>query len=852
MKSDIGAAALQCSCCRSESDQPAWSSNRRPSIRSVWREKVVHTRRKQRNDDYLASHLKLSYALLSDVAGITPAAKDSSAVEDVEDVCHVDEAASSGDEGRHTPVFLQPKPKAAPRTTQGLSSSSDAAPIAPTASPTTEQDQNSNTAALVNPLGRQLADLIGTAMSALAPPSKKKEKKSAKDIDDRCPDCVITDEARSWSPTGSTAGEGRRIKWPLVSRFDDAFDDFHSYLITTQGLQPSTADSHIQKLRYFYGILEFKVAGFDHVDFMAGIYRSGLLNEMLRLPILSPQLATTKNIAAALSHFCDHLVLLSRRRDLRETTKCLVRMKSEILGPLKKQIHKEKRAAAIRKNDRDADLLENFPPPDVMQAAVNESMLDLHFLTMNNVKKGEVDWQCKHAANTIMAGIIYLNSYAGRPGEWSTMTRRKVEDFVASGSELLVIDKHKTVRTAGALGRWIPPGTAAAMRHVLRIHPADSKLFLVPAKAKKEVVGIAALLKRWGSVYIPEYQWPMPTLVRKWFHTAVADDVSGKDKLFASLCDFDGHSINTGKKNYVVSKPKQQASSSKAVYLSFVGQPMPWPTTEFLEAGRDRSEERVQLNFYRAAANFETDCEDEESDSEESVGEQPPAGESAPGDVKATSEPNDVMASAAASGPEEPATTSAATCGPEVSAAMSAAACGPEDPASAHEAAAAEAPPAKKHKSGRGSPFTELQQNYIASASFAFFGEFRKGHSPPMCELRSIVKSGIEAGILPGDTTVEQVRSVARTREPPKDDHAPCTQRRKRDTAGATIGFKLFHRHQACACFVECRIVFGEGATCRWLMLSATNRICTTRPKPKIEIEIQSLNNQTQNTARKL
>ena len=32
---------------------------------------------------------------------------------------------------------------------------------------------------------------------------------------------------------------------------------------------------------------------------------------------------------------------------------------------------------------------------------------------------------------------------------------------------------------------------------------------------------------------------------------------------------------------------------------------------------RDRSEERVQLNFYRAAANFETDCEDEESDSEQ-------------------------------------------------------------------------------------------------------------------------------------------------------------------------------------------------------------------------------------------
>lgn len=40
----------------------------------------------------------------------------------------------------------------------------------------------------------------------------------------------------------------------------------------------------------------------------------------------------------------------------------------------------------------------------------------------------------------MMAGLIFANSYGGRPGEWSGLTRAEVEKFVASDANCIVME----------------------------------------------------------------------------------------------------------------------------------------------------------------------------------------------------------------------------------------------------------------------------------------------------------------------------------------------------------------------------------------------------------------------------
>lgn len=70
---------------------------------------------------------------------------------------------------------------------------------------------------------------------------------------------------------------------------------------------------------------------------------------------------------------------------------------------------------------------------------------------------------------------------------------------------------------------------------------------------------------------------------------------------------------------------------------------------------------------------------------------------------------------------------------------------------------------------GRKSPFTDVQLDFIAVKSKEFLGQFTRGKSPPNQILHEMIKEGIDKGILPATTTLEQVRQVARTREPPAE-----------------------------------------------------------------------------------
>ncbi len=802
--------------------------------------------RKKKTHEYTTDHLLLSYALLSGAVNLVDdfASDDDELDEEAFAAqlqarlgCVEGDADVANSEAKD--AFMHPSAKASPKPP-----------------PHHADPAASSTGTGLSPLRHEVAELRHMLSSALSSSGRgKKEKKKGKDIEEQPPAVTISKEALDWKPDEKAPADARRMKWPLENRYDHPFDEFRNYLVNEKGLKLVSAGMHVQKLQYFYGMLEFDSDDFSHIGFVANLYKSGLINDMQKLQIFQPTLPTTRNIVSALSHFCDFVLLSCGRQNLREATRCITLLKTEVLASFKKRIQKERTASSAKKRALDSEAIEHLPPPEVLKAAIKESMIDLRTLLCLSTTEGHDDWQLKYAANVIMAGIIFTNGYAGRPGEWSAMTRKQVEEFIASGLDHLVIKEHKTAKVHGPLGRWVADGTRDAMRTLLQIHDKDAVRFIHAVKDTGNLVHMSSVLKKWASVYTPGHTPPTATIMRKWFHTAAESDTTGKARQFEALCSMDGHSVKTGKKIYVVAKPKKQAAVAKAMYLSFVGEPVGWPDASELQACRAASEARINANFYRQAAGSDSECRDDDDkdqdDTEDDVVASGPdqdvgAASAAADDVESTKDNSAAKSSASpscgavaseadgepkkkrrieldkaagkfikhdpepnliirdpveekvhlkltdvgvhrdageclAAPPRRPASSSVDSKpvkdkvqvkfadvlvqSKEVQAAAEVA----PPPSSSASAASADARHRLAQNPLRKGPFTQKQKDYIAKESFKVMQHFEKGKSPSNIFLNQILQEGIAAGELPNNTTLEQVRNVARNHEPPKD-----------------------------------------------------------------------------------
>jgi hypothetical protein len=434
----------------------------------------------------------------------------------------------------------------------------------------------------------------------------------------------FTDEALFWEP-GVRLG---RNKWPLAVDTDVKLDEFEIYAANLKGHKRVSFSQYVQKLRYFYGLFESQTK-FKHEAFLANFYTSGLAQQWAALPIMNPSYSTTRHIVTGLCHLVDCLLIECRRGRNDETARCLSLLRDDVLKPMSRRIAKARNEAKAENQERDASKIAKLPPPDVLKLAIKDAMTDIHWLRQAVVDGEEATPSVRRAANIAMMGIVFLNSYAGRPGEWASLARSKVEECLSSGKGFIRMEDHKTAHVYGTLGRHIPTGNAVAMGKLLDIHPETFERFFAPTRGTSDKVVPSNLLLKFGGVYVPDFQAPCPTLMRKYFHDATRDE-RNSEKALAMLCAADKHSTKTGKHDYCVSNPAADARASAAVYESLLGEPVPWPTDAEHEEGRARSLDRVRKHFFVA----DTDAEDnngdedddscEEADDDDSMDDNPP------------------------------------------------------------------------------------------------------------------------------------------------------------------------------------------------------------------------------------
>ena len=156
------------------------------------------------------------------------------------------------------------------------------------------------------------------------------------------------------------ADQKLRHKWPLSAREDTGFGDFHCYLTSIKSLDESTSSTNVKKMQHFYGLRMISNGEefMSHIGFFAGLYTTGVAGQLVKLPIMQPQLSSTRNLMVAVAHFTDYLLLTCGQKKFKEAARILTQLKGEIFDPLKQRANQEKDSFSEKRNDLDAVPLE--------------------------------------------------------------------------------------------------------------------------------------------------------------------------------------------------------------------------------------------------------------------------------------------------------------------------------------------------------------------------------------------------------------------------------------------------------------------------------------------------------------
>ena len=494
-------------------------------------------------------------------------------------------------------TYAPPTPKAVPPTPSAM--------LAPAAG--TPQGSGSELQQLLTGLTGVLARVVNPA-----PPGKGQI-----ELEEPGPKLRFTPEAKAWT-LEQRAEDSHRMAWPLEPNLQVNLDKFKLFLETHCGLSQKSVAQNVRLVGYVYGMFQLP-AQFSQEGFWASLYLTGKADVWVSLQVVSPSIPNTANISTALDHLISHLIIQADRKRHTEASRCLNGFKKEVLAPLHHKVQAAKADALQSRKERDAEKLNELPPWDVLKGAVHNTMVALHWASVKAQGLEEPDANLKGCANVLMAGLIFCNSYAGRPGEWSILERADVVALLEAGKDWLKMSKHKTKAKHGSAGRAVPAGNREAMKAMLEIHPESAKYLFDPRKSSTDSVTMSALLTKWSETFTPEYVKAGATLQRKLMHSMPQNEEIA-NKVFEEICKYDKHRTKTGRQNYLLINLEEEAKKGAIIFRNVLGTPVVWPTDDEMQAGKEKAMQTLDEMYTRSRAN--EDGENEEGGEEDEFDEE--------------------------------------------------------------------------------------------------------------------------------------------------------------------------------------------------------------------------------------
>ena len=175
----------------------------------------------------------------------------------------------------------------------------------------------------------------------------------------------------------------------------------------------------------------------------------------------------------------------------------------------------------------------------------------------------------RHHLTSAVVGVIHLNGFAGRSGEWQLMLHADVDTSFESGLDFLECPNHKTAIHYGELAKWIAPGTKTCIERYNTVPDKNTDLFLdgnIPGKS----FCVQSSLLIFSNDFMKGFQPLGSNLVRKNYHN-VMEELTQQGKAMDLLCRIDGHKTSTGLKVYCTKSPQKDATLGKRLFKFLVG-----------------------------------------------------------------------------------------------------------------------------------------------------------------------------------------------------------------------------------------------------------------------------------------
>ena len=451
-----------------------------------------------------------------------------------------------------------------------------------------EVQDGDEAAAEVPPIpDQQRVDDHGLAAIAAQLTGIREQLAAAKQVEIEIPTMALTSFVKKWSHDDLRAGPAGYNQCPMPENHDHDEDLAGLEMwLNEKNIIESTIHGILQSCRRFFALCRCEAGAFSLPGVIIALYQQHMFPELFRNDVLDTRYSWTRKISEALTHLCNYCSLQLGVDRHWQAQNIVNQIATESLCGIKQKTSAQKKRSGRAKGRTDAAVLAEFASADQIKVAVKQAMVDLHNIKVNHPSE-PLPPAARSAANTAMVGIIYLNGFAGRSGEWQRMDKAHVQKQIHMGANHLVCSDHKTSEQYGDLAKGVSPGTFRAMQVYMSLPGMASPLFLQPITSKAKHCSVHKCLPTFGHRYLHGSATPKCNIIRKLFHVKL-DDMHRQGQHLDILSKVDAHSVKVIKDVYIVRTFEDDAKLGMLLYKQVMGDPVAWPADEEIAIDDDR------------------------------------------------------------------------------------------------------------------------------------------------------------------------------------------------------------------------------------------------------------------------
>ena len=208
-----------------------------------------------------------------------------------------------------------------------------------------------------------------------------------------------------------------------------------------------------------------------------------------------------RDMRLSLTYYSQFLKLQWDKNNITDPKAFMDRLEFDFLNGAKKRGQKARKLNTLKRSKLDSQRIDNLPPNEIIKDVLNQAMVDLHKLCTMCQTSSDMGHKEKIIANTCLIGILFLNGFAGRSGEWQSMLAEHVQEQMSQGLDFVICPVHKTSDSYGELAKWLAPGTMEAIKMYLSLPGKQGVYFLEHASQPGKMVSISFYLSRFGATY---------------------------------------------------------------------------------------------------------------------------------------------------------------------------------------------------------------------------------------------------------------------------------------------------------------------------------------------------------------